>query len=59
MVFDPFRHTIARGPPPAGRRGFTKEPWGAVIVIGRSAPAFIGPVGSVRHFTAMYVYERV
>ena len=50
---------IARGPPPAGGRGFRNEPSGALTTIGRSAPSFIGPNGSVRHFTAAYEYERV
>ena len=50
---------IARGPPPAGGRGLRKDPSGAFTVMGASAPAFIGPNGSVRHFTAAYEYERV
>jgi hypothetical protein len=50
---------IARGPPPAGGRGFRKQPSGAFTVMGRSAPSFMGPKGSVRHFTAAYEYERV
>ena len=50
---------MARGPPPAGGRGLRKEPSGAVTATGRSAPSFMGPNGSVRHFTAAYEYERV
>ena len=38
--------------PPAGGRGLRNEPSGAFTVIGRRAPSFIGPSGSVRHFTA-------